>query len=231
MPPDNNLRDYMAFSSEQVEKLTGLSSNQLRYWDRLGFFQPEMSDGEDVRGPYGRVYSFRDVVSLKALATLRKLVSFQEIRAASEQLHRIHDTPWASLTLYALGGRIYFEHPDTGELFAGRSAGMTADGRHALQPAMRVPMRKIAESIERRVKRWQQRSRSQIGHVEQQKYVAHNLPVLSGTRITTSAVWDFYSAGYQPEEILRQYPTLTEEDVKAAIDYELQRREPKTKVS
>lgn len=220
----------MAFSARQVEHLTGLSARRLAYWDQLGFYGPEFSNPDEKQGAFGRIYSFRDVVSLRALAKLRRYVSFQEIRAASEHLHRFHDQPWSGLTLYALGGKIIFQHPDTGELFAARSSGIWR-GSHTSQPAMRVPMRQIAGAVERRIKRWQQRSKAQVGHVEQNKYVAHNLPVIAGTRIPTTAIWDFHIAGYEPNEILEQYPSITVEDVKVAIDYERGRREPKKQAS
>jgi hypothetical protein len=33
-----------AFSEEQVDRLTGLSKAQLRYWDRTGFFAPKFAE-------------------------------------------------------------------------------------------------------------------------------------------------------------------------------------------
>ncbi len=45
-------------------------------------------------------------------------------------------------------------------------------------------------------------------------------PRLDGTRIPTALVWDFHEGGAETAEILRAYPSLTEEDVRAAIEHE-----------
>jgi len=50
--------------------------------------------------------------------------------------------------------------------------------------------------------------------------VSHNRPVIAGTRIPTSAIKSFNDAGYTVDEIIEEYPDLTPEDVKAALDYE-----------
>ena len=60
-----------AFSANHVVHLTGLSHSQLRYWDNTGFFRPRYAS-ENRRSPFGRVYSFQDVVGLRTLGILRK---------------------------------------------------------------------------------------------------------------------------------------------------------------
>jgi hypothetical protein len=52
-----------AFSEEHVQRLTGITIHQLRYWDKTGFFHPEFA-ADDRRAAFSRVYSFKDVVSL-----------------------------------------------------------------------------------------------------------------------------------------------------------------------
>jgi len=59
-----------AFSEEDVERLTGVSVRQLRYWDGTGFFKPSLAD-DNRRWTFSRVYTFRDVVCLKILNTIR----------------------------------------------------------------------------------------------------------------------------------------------------------------
>jgi uncharacterized protein (DUF433 family) len=49
--------------------------------------------------------------------------------------------------------------------------------------------------------------------------VAHNAPVLAGTRIPVRAIKRFNEAGYSVAQILSEYPTLTESDVVAALAY------------
>jgi uncharacterized protein (DUF433 family) len=44
-------------------------------------------------------------------------------------------------------------------------------------------------------------------------------PVIRGTRIPVYLILELLSAGYDFKRILRAYPTLKEEDVKAAVEY------------
>jgi len=49
--------------------------------------------------------------------------------------------------------------------------------------------------------------------------VCHGKPCVKGTRIMASTILDYLTAGEPVEEILRQYPGLVAEDVRAAIGY------------
>jgi len=209
----------MAFSREQTRRLTGLTDSQLRYWDKTGFFSPQYTD-EEQRGAYSRIYSYRDVVGLRALAEMRRHVSLQELRKVGEWLARHYDEPWSRLTFYVSGRKVFFDEPKTGELVAGSAHG---------QVAMRVEMTKVARRVDAAIEQLRKRGPDQIGKVTQNRYVVHNVPVLSGTRIPTAAVWDFHDAGYDTAAIMRQYPTLTPEDIQAAIEYERNRPRRKQK--
>ncbi len=57
--------------------------------------------------------------------------------------------------------------------------------------------------------------------------VCHGKPCIKGTRIMVSVILDNLAEGLTPEEIVREYPPLTIEDVRAAIAYaaELTREE------
>lgn len=47
-------------------------------------------------------------------------------------------------------------------------------------------------------------------------------PVIKGTRIPIYLILELLSAGYDFKRIIEAYPTLTEEDVKAAVNYAAQ---------
>ena len=49
--------------------------------------------------------------------------------------------------------------------------------------------------------------------------VCHGQACVKGTRIMVSVVLDNLAAGVETKEILSSYPSLTEEDVQAAIAY------------
>jgi uncharacterized protein (DUF433 family) len=47
--------------------------------------------------------------------------------------------------------------------------------------------------------------------------ICHGKPCIKGTRVMVSIVLDYLSAGESEEEILKQYPTLNKEDIRAAV--------------
>ena len=49
--------------------------------------------------------------------------------------------------------------------------------------------------------------------------VCHGKPCIRGTRIIVSVVLDYLKGGETMETILRQYPTLAAEDIRAALGY------------
>ena len=49
--------------------------------------------------------------------------------------------------------------------------------------------------------------------------VCNGQPTFEGTRITAQTILEFLGAGDSPEEIVCQYPALTEEDVREAVRF------------
>lgn len=49
--------------------------------------------------------------------------------------------------------------------------------------------------------------------------ICHGKPCIKGTRIMVSIILDNLAAGVSNEEILKSYPSLTIDDIKAAIAY------------
>src|SRR3954451_6469400 len=106
-----------AFSEASVEQLTGLTSGQLRYWDKTGFFAPAYAEG-NRRAPYSRIYSFKDVVGLRTLGLLRRQhnVSLQHLRQVAERLSHLQDDLWARTMLYVLNRRVIVHEPGSDRL-------------------------------------------------------------------------------------------------------------------
>lgn len=210
----------LAFTADQVCRLTGLSERQLRSWDQSHFFHPQFAD-EDRRQPYSRVYSFRDVVGLRTIAILRKKygVSLGELRKVGDWLSKHHEAPWSNLRFYVGGHHVYFEDPEIHQRRA---------GSQPQQIAFPIEMEAIAEEMESAAEKLRERNPDDVGQIERLRYVHGGAPVLKGTRVPTAAIWSFYQAGYDPEAILREYPALTGEDIRAAISYEEGRRHERT---
>ncbi|MGH2457821.1 MAG: DUF433 domain-containing protein [Chloroflexota bacterium] len=212
------MADIIAFTADQVAQVTGLSVRRLYYWDREPrFFVPEFTNQHRERY-FGRIYSFRDVVSLRTIAILLNNfhVPLQELRRVDPWLKQQHDEPWASLRLYVLGRRVYFKHPDTGQILA---------ARYPHQEVIPFSIGAVVDEVHAVSDRLRERAADEIGQIVRNRYVVHNAPVLAGTRVPTSAVWNFHQAGYTVDQIIREYPRLTPIDVEAAIGFERQRQE------
>jgi uncharacterized protein (DUF433 family) len=201
------------FSVDQASRLTGLSSSQLVAWDRAGVLHPYWnSNGYD----YGRYYSFRDIVVLRAFAMLRNehRVPLSELRKVVNWLNEQRDSPWEDLRINVKGRHVECDGPRDGNLNGSRPAG---DGSASIRLAS------VADEMRERVEAAKRRQPDEIGRIVQKRRVLRNAPVLAGTRIPTSAVWDFHEAGYTAEQIIDEYPRLYPEDIRAAIEFEQKR--------
>ena len=194
---------FRAFSVDHAAKITGLTKLRLTRWDRLGFFSPELADPEDRGNPYGRVYSYTDLVGLRTLAILadKHRLSLKELKKAHDVLKKHADKPWAQLQLSVLNRKIVHDLGGTPRDTEGQLA-----GNH-------VPLPSIASEVARRAEALRNRDNDQIGVFERHKFIAHNARVIAGTRIPVSAVESFIKAGYSDAAIVAEYPTLTKFDV------------------
>lgn len=200
-----------AFSDEQASSLTGITKNQLRYWDQIGFYHP--SYGEDNRRiAFSRVYSFRDIVALRVLHVLRNQynVSLQHLRDVSEKLGGSDVEKWIGVKLYVLNRKVVWIEPET-EL-----AQEVAAGQYIVPLILQTVISDTENDIRGLIRK---RDQSSIGKIERSRYVVHNAPVLSGTRIPVSAIKRFAEAGYNTAQIIEEYPDLSEEDIEAALAY------------
>jgi DNA-binding transcriptional MerR regulator len=206
----------LAFTEHHVARLTGLSPRQLRYWHRSGFFRPAIADDE-ARGAYARLYSFRDLVGLRTIAILRNVhgVPLQELRRVGAWLCARHEEPWSTLRFALRGRKVVFFDP---------GAGVAVEPRGAGQEVLPIALEPIAEEMRAAAERLRERTREQVGQLERNRQVLHNAWVVAGTRIPTSAIWNFHEAGCSVDEILAEYPSLRPADVEAALHFERRNR-------
>lgn len=199
-----------AFTEDQAARLTGLTVHRLRHWDKTRFFVPEF--GVESRGiPYSRVYSFRDLLSLQILKVLRIDMgcSLQHLRAVKQRLGHLGEDKWSRTTLYVLNKKVVFHDEKHGEL---REA---VSGQIVLQ----IPLSLVRANMETAVADLNHRGPTEIGHIERKRNVKHNAAVIAGTRITVAAIKRLAEDGFSVPQILDEYPSLTEADVKQALRY------------
>ncbi|HLH75590.1 MAG TPA: DUF433 domain-containing protein [Candidatus Binataceae bacterium] len=197
------------FSADQVCQLAKISGSQLRYWRRTGVFQPQTSEGA---GAFRYFYSFRDVVGLRTISILRNKygVGLDSLRLIERKLKDTDGADWSSVAFYVGEDHgIYFVDPETKDTVAMKPMGQ--------RPLFKV--RAIARQIENNLARMGRRTRS-IGKIDQSRFIMRNAHVIAGTRIPTSAVWEYHKAGYSKAKIIEQFPRLTIKDVEAAIQWE-----------
>jgi uncharacterized protein (DUF433 family) len=116
---------------------------------------------------------------------------------------------WAEIKLYVVNGQVHFRRPGSEDVEG------VWDGQLAM-----VPVIDVIQDVEERVRDLRVRKSDQLGQIERHKFVVRNASVIAGTRIPTAAIRRFREAGYSVDQIIRQYPTLTKEDVDAAIAHE-----------
>lgn len=200
-----------AFSEEHVQRLTGISPRQLRHWDRVGFFKPSLAD-ESRDLPYGRVYSFLDVICLQVFNALRNeaKVPLSHLRDVKERLAHLGEKMWAKTTLYVLNRRVIFHNDDTDrkeEIVSG-------------QGVLQITLEVVKANMKDRVRTLWERDASTVGHVQRKRNVVGNRRVIAGTRIPVTAIKSFTDAGYTVEQVKKQYPGLTEADIQAALSFD-----------
>ena len=176
-----------------------------------------------MRRTFHRVYTFRDIVGLRIIALLRNhhRVPLQDLRRIGAWLRHHYETPWSSLKLWLAGRRVVFSDSASDDC---------ADLLQSGQEVMSFNLQAIADDMSAAADSLKQRQPDQIGKVVRHRHVVHNAWVVAGTRVPTEAIWNFHRAGFSTDAIVREYPRLTRDDIKAALEFATGRQRKLTKV-
>lgn len=197
-----------AFGEEQVKHLTGLGVGRLRYWHKTGFFAPTFVE-ENVRIPYSRFYSFKDMVALRTLEPLhvQNGVPLQQLRKVAEKLSHLKDDLWTNTTLYVVNKKVVLENPETGK------PEEVVSGQYLLG----IPLKKVVSDTSADVEVMRKRSPAQIGTISKFSGICHNAWVIAGTRIPIASIRRMREDGLTDDQIISEYPDLTQGDISAAL--------------
>jgi uncharacterized protein (DUF433 family) len=200
-----------AFSEEHAERLTGVTKGQLRYWDQTDFFSPTFG-GEEWDSSIGRVYSFRDIASLRVLNMLRNEhhVPLGHLREIATKLAENPEERWTGVRLFVFDKRVAWIEP------GGSQPQEVLSGQYIVTEVL---IDTIMADLKNEMRALNTRSNSDIGRIEKVRAVNHNAAVVAGTRIRVRDIMSFQKAGYTVEQILEEYPDLNEQDIRAALDY------------
>jgi uncharacterized protein (DUF433 family) len=193
------------YTDRQAARLTSLSTRRLARWDHLGIVKPSIS----IRAKYGRrrVYDFRDLLGLKVAAELSKEVRWlPELKKAIDHLRGLdYKDPLAEVLFWVWRGRIYFKEAQT--IRAGRRPEQT------IMPFV-IPLNRWAADLGADLLKLDER---QVGQIERRRGALGYKPVIAGTRIPVASIRRLVRDGLSEAQVLKFYPDLTREDVRAAL--------------
>lgn len=195
----------MAFPLKLTSRLTGATPSQLRRWRSTGLVVPET---RSFRPP---LYSFRDLVAIRAIAFLRAETSAQKVSKAFASLDIFDLTEHPSRYSFGTDGKtIFVQTPDGAALDLVKAPGSIqlfpfedALGRFTnFKDREVLPLARPAEGISVRVAR--------MG----------GWPTIEGTRIpydTISALVDFETV--TPADVQHYYPHVSAQQAQQAVDF------------
>lgn len=198
----------MAYSTRMAAALSGATMGQLRSWrqdrGKGPILRPELSANPAL-------YSFRDVVALRAFAVLRQDVSLQKVRKALATLKKFGEVEHLSAyKLVAEGDSIVLVEDD-------RAIDLV---RH---PGQRViaTLADIFEEFAPRPGVVIPRLDRPKQHVTVDPETQGGQPVITGTRVPFDAVAELVEDGIPPEKIADYYPGVSAEAAREAASFAL----------
>lgn len=202
-------RVVSAFTEEQVARLARISLTQIRYWDSTEFFKPTYGY-ENRRSAYSRIYSFDDVVGLKVLGQLRNShgVPLQHLRRVRDRL-TADQSLWADEVIFVKDKQVYFAN-DRGSFDNAETGEETLPN---------IPLRAVISDVSKEAGELKVRKLDAIGSITKARHVARNAEVFEGTRIPIDVVKEYFEEGLSVEDVLSEYPTLTDKDIQAAVRF------------
>lgn len=195
---------YLAFTTHEAKRLSGLTPRRLQYWDETGFIRPSVAARNGRGSP--RLYSFQDLIQLRIAAQLRSRLSLQALRRLKAALDL--DAPFAQVRFATTVGGETVYLGDAGTTEAARTPGQIVE-------TFDVPIEEIRADLLRSVE--ELRARHDVGTVVRTRGVLGSRPRISGTRITPEAIVAMLDSGWSRGRIKDEYPDLVDPDIDAAV--------------
>jgi uncharacterized protein (DUF433 family)/DNA-binding transcriptional MerR regulator len=197
----------LAVPDKRAAKLAHVSLRQLHYWDQTGLIVPSIKRRISQRNTV-RLYNFQDLLSLLVAAQLRNRVSLQHIRRVVAQLNqRGFAEPLRELHFATYGPHVFFQYPD------GSWSGSPSPDQVIFHQVIELdPLRAKIPAVT-------ERDPASAGRLVRRRGVMGSKPIFAGTRIPVETVRRYLDAGCDTEAILKEYPSLTAEDIEAARNY------------
>ena len=197
--------DEMMVPDKRAAEIAAISRQRLRYWEKTDLITPDIEREISPRNVV-RLYSLPRLVELVAASELRHQgVSLQHIRGIISHLREQgYESPLREVRFALSGERVLFQHDD----------GTWEDSRRPFEGVMWQVI--DLHAIRSRVRGRLERSEAHAGVVEKRRKVQASKPVFRGTRVPVEAVRSYLEVGKTTSEILDAFPSLTEDDIRAA---------------
>jgi uncharacterized protein (DUF433 family) len=83
-----------------------------------------------------------------------------------------------------------------------------------------IELGEVKARVEQGVRKLAERRPEEIGQVIRNRRIMSGAPIIAGTRIPTETIAWFHDNGYESDWILENFPRLTPEDIRAALEFE-----------
>ncbi len=114
---------------------------------------------------------------------------------------------WTSTTLWVLNKKVIFQ-PQGAE-----KPEEVVSGQYVLG----IELNQVVVDTNRDVAALRTRSANEVGHIVQMRGVSRHAWVVSGTRIHVDSIRRLNEDGFTIQQIIAEYPDLTQDDVAAAL--------------
>jgi uncharacterized protein (DUF433 family) len=189
------------FTPAEARWYTDVTAGQYQHWLADGIVSASVRD--EPERPFGRQFSFLDLVAMRAVKLLRdEGIPLDELRKVQPWVveHVDPDTFQVSGSLYVVDQELATAP------FAPSDVARPVD--------FDAIVGELVWKIEHR-----RELQHQVGQIERNRRIHGGEPVIAGTRVTVSTIRELHDAGFSVSEIQRQYPDVEVEDIKAALRY------------
>lgn len=196
----------MAYDQKIAAALSGTSTARLTHWRRSRVLMPEISTKRPI------LYSYRDLVALRAVAYLRTHRSLQKIRKALDTLREIGEIEHlSSYRLVKQGAKSIVLVKDDQAVDLVDRPGQTMTVVKLGDVLQSFPLNGDKEPVPALA--------HPRAHLSVEPGVRGGHPVVAGTRVPFELVASLVRDGVAPERVSEFYPSVTAAGARDALDF------------
>ncbi|WP_237535248.1 DUF433 domain-containing protein [Streptomyces sp. SID3343] len=199
----------MAYSTRMAAALSGATAGQIRHWRYDTSHGPVLVP--ELASRPRALYSFRDVLALRAVVYLRREVSLQKVRTALGTLRGFGELEHLSSYSLATEGDTIVLVTERGGIDLVKKPGqvLLATMAEILEPFSTRPGVVVPRLFQPR------------RHLTVDPRTQGGVPVIAGTRVPYDVVAELVEDGITPDRVADYYPAVGPEAARDAVDFAL----------